>query len=139
MQCTKTITLSSVFLEFLPFVHFFFRNFCPEDISKSMKARNFELHTHIELIEEVCSAEDALLCLQYFWSYCSLYIFTLNFCPEHISKSIKARNLKLYTYIELIEEKCSAQNHNSVFSIFGDIALCKFELWIFVRSISPKV
>ena len=71
--------------------------------------RNLKLHTHIELIEEACSAQDPLLCLQYSWSYCPLYIFTLNFCPEHISKSIEARNLKLRTHIELIEEKCSAQ------------------------------
>ena len=105
---------------------FFFWNFCPEHISKSVKARNLKLHTLIELIEEACSAQDPLLCLQYIWSYCPLYIFTLNFCLEHISKSIKARNLKLHTYIELGEEKCSAQNHNSVFSIFGVIALCKF-------------
>ena len=90
-------------------LYIFFWNFCPEHISKSMKARNLKLHTHIELIEEACSAQDPLLYLQYFWSYCPLYIFTLNFCQEHISKSIKARNLKLHTYIELIEEKCSAQ------------------------------
>ena len=63
----------------------------------------------MELIEEVCSAQDPLLCHQYFWSYCPLYILTLNFCPEHISKSIKAGNLKLHTYIELIKEKSSAQ------------------------------
>ena len=98
VQYTRTITLYSVFLELLPFVHFFW-NFCPEHISKSMKARNWKFHTHVELIEEACSAQDPLLCLQYFWSYSPLYIFTLNFCPGHISKSIKARNLKLHTYI----------------------------------------
>ena len=91
------------------FCTFFFWNFCPEHISKSMKARNLKLHTHIELIEQACSAQDPLLCLKYFQSYCPFYIFTLNFWPEHISKSIKARNLKLHTYIELIEEKCIAQ------------------------------
>ena len=54
------------------FSTFFFWNFCTEHISKSMKAWNLKLHTHIELIEEACSAEDPLLCLQYFWSYCPL-------------------------------------------------------------------
>ena len=109
VQYTRTTTLSSVFLELLPFVHFLSWNFCSEHISKSMKARNLKLHTHIELMEEACSAQHPLLCLQYFWSYCPLYIFTLNFCPEHISKSIKARNLKLHTYLEHVEEKCSEQ------------------------------
>ena len=47
-------------------LYIFFWNFCPEHISKSMKARNFKLHTHIELNEEACSAQDPLLCLQYF-------------------------------------------------------------------------
>ena len=125
MQCTRTVTLSSVY-KLLPFIHFFSWNFCPEHISKSMKARNLKPHIHVELIEEACSAQDPLLCLQYCWSYCPWYIFTVNFCPEHISKSTKVRNLKLHTYIELIEETCSAQNHDSVFSIFGVIALCKF-------------
>ena len=65
-------------------------------------------------------------------SYCPLLIFTLDFCLAYISKSIKARNLKLHTHIELIEEKCLHKNHNSIFSIFRVIALCKFLLWIFV-------
>ena len=85
-------------------------HFCLEHISKSISDINFKLHKWIDRIKEACSVQEALLYLQYFWSYCPLYIFVLEFCPEHISKSMKARNLKLHTHIELIEEAYSAQD-----------------------------
>ena len=84
-------------------------HFCPEHISKSVWDINFKLHKWINLIKEACSVQEPLLYLQYFWSNCPLYIFTLNFCPAHISKSIKARNLKHHTQIELIKEKCGVK------------------------------
>jgi len=45
----------------------------------------------------------------YFWSYCPLPIFILEFCQEDNAKSIQATDLQFHRQIDLIEEKCSAQ------------------------------
>ena len=68
-----------------------------------------KLHRQIHLIEWKCSAQELLVCISYFWSYCPLLIFILKACPADNSQTIKAINLKLHRWIDLIEEICSAQ------------------------------
>jgi hypothetical protein len=68
-----------------------------------------KLHRMIDLIKEKCSAQELVLCISYFLSYCPLLIFILYFCPGHFSQSIKAMDLKLHRMIDLIKKKCSAQ------------------------------
>ena len=46
-------------------------------------------------------------------------------CPGHNFKSIKASNIKLYTQIGHIVEKCSVQEPYLYSNYFGVIALCK--------------
>ena len=36
-------------------------------------------------------------------------VFILEFCPEHISKTVLARVMKFHGWIDLIKGKCSAQ------------------------------
>ena len=48
-------------------------------------------------------------CLLNFLSYCPLSFFILEFCPEHISKTILARVMKFHGWIDLTEGECSAQ------------------------------
>ena len=84
-------------------------HFCPEHNSKSISGNILKLYRWIDLIKEKCSVQEPLLCPSYFWRYCPLLIFILNFCPDHISNSISVIILKLNMWIDLIKEKCSAQ------------------------------
>ena len=43
-----------------------------------------------------------------FLSYCPLFIFILEFCPEHISKTVLAMVMKFCGWIDLIMRECSA-------------------------------
>ena len=54
-----------------------------------------------------CTGTITLACL--ILSYCPLLFFILEFCPEHISKTILARVMKFHGWIDLIKGKCSAQ------------------------------
>ena len=45
----------------------------------------------------------------FFLSYCPLFIFILEFCLEHISKTILAVVMKFCGWIDLIKGECSAQ------------------------------
>ena len=82
---------------------------CPADNCKTVKAINLKLHRWIDLIQEICSAQEPLLCISYFWSYCTLLIFILQACLAYASQTIKAINMKLHRWIDVNEEKCSAQ------------------------------
>ena len=62
----------------------------------------------IDLIKWECSAHEPLLFLAYFLSYCPLFIFILEFCLVHISKTILAMVMKLLGWIDLIKGECSA-------------------------------
>ena len=42
-------------------------------------------------------------------SYCPLFIFILDFCPVHISKTILAMVMKFNGWIDVIKGECSAQ------------------------------
>ena len=44
----------------------------------------------------------------FFFSYCPLFIFILDFCPVHISKAILAMVMKFCGWIDLIKGECSA-------------------------------
>ena len=55
-----------------------------------------------------CTGTITLACLIFF-SYCPLFIFILEFCPEHISKTILAMVIKFCWWIDLIKGECSAQ------------------------------
>ena len=104
----EPLLCASYFLSYCPLL-FFILNSCPEHNSYTIRAINLKLHRWIDLIEEKCSAQEPLLYISYFWSYCPLLFFILNSCPEHNSYTIRAINLKLHRWIDLIEEKCSAQ------------------------------
>ena len=53
-----------------------------------------------------CTGTITLAC---FLSYCPFFIFILEFCLEHISKTILARVMKFCGWIDLINGECSAQ------------------------------
>ena len=108
MQCTRTVSLHFIFLELLPFVNFHTSSLSADN-SQTIKAINLKLHRWIDLIKEKCSAQEPLLFISYFWSYCPLFIFKLQACPAYTSQTIKAINLKLHRWIDVNEEKCSAQ------------------------------
>jgi len=57
---------------------------------------------------------------------CPLFIFIIEFCPEHNSQRIQATDLKLYLHINRIENSSMHKNHNSEHHTFGVIALCLF-------------
>ena len=84
-------------------------HFCPEHNSKSISGIILKLHRWIDLIKEKYSAQEIIILPSYLWSYCPLFIFILNICPEHNYKSISGMILKPHRWIDLIEEKCSAQ------------------------------
>ena len=42
------------------------------------------------------------------FSYCPLFIFILDFCPAHISKTILAMVMKFCGWIDLIKGECNA-------------------------------
>ena len=81
---------------------------CQEHISKTMLATVMKLHGWIDLIKAECSAQEPKLSLAYFFSYCPSFIFILEFCLEHISKTILAMVIKFYGWIDLIKGECSA-------------------------------
>ena len=127
-------------LSVLPSVHPSVPHFCPEHISKSIWDINFKLHKWIDLIKEVCSVQEPLLYLQYFWSHCPLYIFFSGIFVRSISPKVWKLGTWNFTHIWNSLRRCAVHKiHYSVFSIFGVIALCTFLLWIFVRSIYRKV
>ena len=109
VQCTRTITLLPIFVNYCRFlilsVFFFFldHNF------QTIKAINSKLDTLIELIIEKCNAQELQLCYSYLFDYCPLLNFILNFCLDHNFYTIKAINLKLHTLIEHMMENSSAQ------------------------------
>ena len=58
MQCTTTITMSSVFLELLPFVNFHFGFLYGAYIQK-YKSKELEISHDIELTKEKYSAKES--------------------------------------------------------------------------------
>ena len=46
--------------------------------------------------------------LFFFFNYCPLFIFILDFCLVHISKTILAMVMKFCGWIDLIKGECSA-------------------------------
>ena len=64
--------------------------------------------------------------------------FYYEFLFGHNFQGIEASNFTLHTQITL-RTSAVYKNHNSFPSIFGVIALCKFQLWIFVPGITSKV
>ena len=48
-----------------------------------------------------CSAHDSQLLLALLLSYCPLFIFILEFCPEHISKTILAMVMKFFGWLQI--------------------------------------
>ena len=54
-----------------------------------------------------CTGTITLACL--IFELLPLSFFILEFCPEHISKTILARVMKFHGWIDLIKRKCSAQ------------------------------
>ena len=108
MQCAGTVDLRFVFLELLSFVKFIFQA-CPAYNSQTDRAINLKLHRWIYFNEGKCSAQKPLLCISYFLNYCPLLIFILQACPAYNYQTISAVNLKLQRWIDIIEERCSAQ------------------------------
>jgi hypothetical protein len=96
----------SYFLSYCPLL-IFILCFFSGHFSESIKAMDLKLHRMIDLIKKKCSAQEPLLCISNFFSYCPLLIFIL--CPGHFSSSMKAMDMKLHSMIDLIKKKCSVQ------------------------------
>jgi hypothetical protein len=108
VQCTRICTLHFLIFELFSFVNFH-TLFLSGPFLLMYKSQDLKLHRMIDLIKKKCSAQEQVLCIFYFLSYCPLLIFILYFCPGHFSESIKAMDLKLHRMIDLIKKKCSAQ------------------------------
>ena len=54
-----------------------------------------------------CTGTITLACL--IFELLPFVVFILEFCPEHISKTILARVMKFHGWIDLIEGECSAK------------------------------
>ena len=67
-----------------------------------------KFYVWIDLIKRECNAHEVLLLFAYFFSYCPLFIFILEFCLQHISKTILAMVVKFCGWIDLIKWECSA-------------------------------
>ena len=61
----------------------------------------------IDLMKRECSEHELQLLLAEFLSYSPLFIFILEFCPVHISKTILAMGMKFCGWIDLIKVECS--------------------------------
>jgi hypothetical protein len=92
---------------------------------------DLKLHRVIDLIKKKCIAQEPVLCISYFLSYCPLLIFILYFCPGHFSENIKAMDLKLHGMIHviLIKKKCSVQEPVLCIFIFELLPLLIFILY----------
>ena len=116
---------------------------CPEHISKTILAMVMKFYCWIDLIKGSAVHMNLNSCLLFFFfSYCPLFIFILDFCPVHISKTILAMVMKFYCWIDLMKGSAVHMNHNSCllfFFFFLVIALCLFSYLTFVRCISPKL
>ena len=77
-------------------------------------------------------------CFCQFSSYSYSFPSTI-FCPGHNSKTIRAFNLKLYMWIDFIEEKCSAQESLLCTSYFWSYCPLFFLYFILVGAITLKL
>ena len=100
----EQLICASYFWSYYPL--FFILKSCPDHNSKYMRAIN--LLVNISHLEEV-QCKRTVTCSLYFWSYYPLLFFILHPCPDHNSYPIRAINWKFHMWINLIEEKCSAQ------------------------------
>ena len=82
---------------------------CPEHISKTILATVMKFHGWIDLIKGECSAQESQLLFPYFFSYCPLFFFILEFSLVNISKTILPTVIKFHACIHLIKGECSAQ------------------------------
>jgi len=77
-----------------------------------LNAHSFADCCHIWLIHNNCRLNDACQCIMLpeGRAYSRRFVRpSVRFCPSHNSESIRDTNLKLYRYIDLFEQKCSAQ------------------------------
>ena len=79
---------------------------------QTLKAIYPKFDALIELIIEKCNAQEPQLCYSYFFYYCPLLNFILNFCLDYNFQTKKAINLKLKTLIEHIMENSIVINDN---------------------------
>ena len=90
---------------------------CPEHISKTASYA-YEIswvdRSHQGGVQ--CTGIITLACL--ILSYCPLFIFILEFCPEHIPKTILAMVMKFCSWIDLIKQECSAHELLLLFAYF---------------------
>jgi hypothetical protein len=128
----KPVLSISYFLSYCPLL-IFILYFCLSHFSESIKAMDLKLHRMIDLIKKKCIAQEPVLYISYFLSYCPLLIFILYFCPGHFSERIKAIDLKLHRMIDLIKKKCGAQEPVLCISYF--YSYCP--LLIFILYICP--
>ena len=67
------------------------------------------LHKRIDLSRKSALQKNLKLLVIYFGSYSHLFFFILKFSLEHISKGLGGINMKLWRWVDLIKETCSAQ------------------------------
>ena len=65
-------------------------------ISTKLLARVMKFFGWIDLIKGECSAQEPYLLFAFFFSYCPLFIFILDFCPKHISKTVQSMVMKFF-------------------------------------------
>ena len=114
VQCTGTITLACLIFELLPFVYFqtwilsgaYLQNYTSYGYEILWVDRSHQRRVQCTWGSAVHMNHNS--CLRLFFSYCPLFIFILDFCPVHISKTILAMVMKFYWWIDLIKGECSA-------------------------------
>ena len=107
VQCTETITLIYLIFELLPLVYFhtwilsgaYLQNYTSYGYEILWVDRSHQRGVQ-------CTWTITVVCV--FFSYCPLFIFILDFCPVHISKTILAMVMKFYGWIDLIKGECTA-------------------------------
>ena len=107
VQCMGTITLACLIFELLPFVYFH-TWILSRAYLQNYTSYGYEIlwvdRSHQGGVQGTWTI--ALVC--FFFSYCPLFIFILDFCPVHISKTILAMVTKFYGWIDLIKGECNA-------------------------------
>ena len=109
MQYTRTLTLNCIVKELVPLL-FFILKFCPEDNSNCLRCKHDTLQVNSCHVGEAQVTNTITLGCN-LRSHCPLSFFICKFRLEHISKTIRGINMKLYRWIDLIKVECSTQKH----------------------------
>ena len=138
VQCTWTITFACLIFELLPFVYFHIWILCGTYL-QNCTSYGYEILLVDRSHQGGVQCTWSITLFTVFFYYFPLFIFILDFCPVHISKTILPIVMKFCGWIDLIKWECMHRNHNSCLLNFRVIALCLFSYLNFVWSTSPKL